>query len=107
MFDWAGVSYSKVSIVEIGTSRSPGKFPNTIPNKTTLTELGKSIDDTFFDTINTQTTTMVKGGRGGAGCGTKPGRGSNKSRKSADTTGVPKHSGELGACKDLDKKFSS
>ena len=45
---------------------------------------------------------MVKGGRGGAGRGTKPGRGGNKSRKSAVTTGVPKHLGELGTCKDLE-----
>ena len=48
---------------------------------------------------------MVKGGRGGAGCGTKPGRGGNKSRKSMDNTGVPKHSGELGAFKDLEDKM--
>ena len=48
---------------------------------------------------------MVKGGRGGAGCGTKLGRGGNKSRKSADTTGVPKRSGKLGACKDLEEKI--
>ena len=47
---------------------------------------------------------MVKGGRGGAGRSTKPGRG-NKSRKSGDTTGVPKCSGELGACKDLEDKM--
>ena len=46
---------------------------------------------------------MAKGGRGGAGRGTKPGRG-NQSRKS-DTTGVPKRSGELGACKDLEDKM--
>ena len=48
---------------------------------------------------------MVKGVRGGAGRGTKPGRGSNKSRKSADTMGVPKCSGELGTCKDLEEKM--
>jgi len=48
---------------------------------------------------------MVKGGRGGAGRGTKPGRGGNKSRKYADTTGVPKRLGELGACKDLEEKM--
>ena len=48
---------------------------------------------------------MVKGGRGGAGHGTKPGRGGNKSRKSADTTGVQKGLGELGACKDLEEKM--
>ena len=47
---------------------------------------------------------MTKGGRGGAGCGTKPGRG-NKSRKSADNAGVPKRSGELGTCKDLEEKM--
>ncbi len=67
--------------------------------------LGQSIVNTFFDTIHTQTTTMVKGGQGGAGCGAKPGRGGNKSRKSADTTGVPKRLGELGACKDLEEKL--
>ena len=48
---------------------------------------------------------MVKGGWGGAGCGTKPGRGSNKSRKPADTTGVPKSLGELGAYKELEEKM--
>ena len=48
---------------------------------------------------------MVKGGRGGASCGIKPGRGGNKSRKSADTTGVPKRLGELGKCKDLEEKM--
>jgi len=50
---------------------------------------------------------MVKGGagRGGAGRGTKPGRGSNsKARKSADA-GVPKRMGELGACKDMEDKM--
>ncbi len=50
---------------------------------------------------------MVKGGagRGGAGRGTKPGRGSNgKARKSADA-GVPKRTGELGACKDMEEKM--
>jgi hypothetical protein len=50
---------------------------------------------------------MVKGGagRGGAGRGTKPGRGHSKARKSADTAGVPKHSGKLGACKDMEDKM--
>jgi hypothetical protein len=48
---------------------------------------------------------MVKAGRGGAGCGTKSWRGGNKSRKSADTTGVPTHLGELGACKYLEEKM--
>ncbi len=50
---------------------------------------------------------MVKGGagRGGAGRGTKPGRGHGKARKSADTAGVPKRSGELGACKDMEDKM--
>ena len=48
---------------------------------------------------------MAKGGRGGAGCGTKPGRGGNKSRKSADNMGVPKRLGKLGACKDLEDKM--
>ncbi len=57
-----------------------------------------------MDTIHTQVTTMAKGGRGGAGCGTKPGRG-NKSRKSGDTMGVPKRLRELGACKDLEEKI--
>ena len=47
---------------------------------------------------------MAKGGRGGAGRGTKPGRG-NKSWKSANTAGVPKSSGESGACKDLEDKM--
>ena len=47
---------------------------------------------------------MVKGGRGGAGSSTKPGRG-NKSQKSTDNAGVPKRSGELGACKDLEEKM--
>ena len=47
---------------------------------------------------------MTKGGLGGAGCGMKPGRG-NKSRKSADNAGVPKHTGKLGACKDLEEKM--
>ena len=46
---------------------------------------------------------MAKGGRAGAGRGTKPGRG-KQSRKS-DATGVPKRSGELGACKDLEDKM--
>ena len=46
---------------------------------------------------------MAKGGWGGAGRGTKPGRG-NKSQKSMDA-GVPKCSGELGACKDLEEKM--
>ena len=50
---------------------------------------------------------MVKGGagRGGAGRGTKPRRGQSKARKSADTAGVPKRSGELGACKDMEDKM--
>jgi hypothetical protein len=50
---------------------------------------------------------MVKGGtgRGGAGRGTKPGRGHSKARKFADTAGVPKRSGELGACKDMEEKM--
>ena len=50
---------------------------------------------------------MVKGGagRGGAGRGTKSGRGHSKARKSADTAGVPKRSGELGACKDMEDKM--
>ena len=48
---------------------------------------------------------MVKGGRGGTGRGTKPGRGHSKAWKSADTAGVPKRSGELGACKDMDEKM--
>ena len=50
---------------------------------------------------------MVKGGtdRGGAGRGTKPGRGHSKARKSADTAGVPKRLGELGACKDMEEKI--
>ena len=50
---------------------------------------------------------MVKGGtgRGGAERGTKPGRGHSKARKSADTEGVPKRSGELGACKDMEEKM--
>ncbi len=50
---------------------------------------------------------MVKGGagRGGAGRGTKPGIGHSKARKSADTAGVPKHLGELGACKDMEEKM--
>ncbi len=50
---------------------------------------------------------MVKGGtgRGGAGRGTKPGRGHSKAQKSAETAGVPKHLGELGACKDMEEKM--
>ncbi len=50
---------------------------------------------------------MVKGGagRGGAGRGTKPGRGHGKARKSAETAGIPKHSGKLGACKDMEEKM--
>ncbi len=80
-------------------------FPNTVPKKLSLTALGKSIVETFFDTILHLNYNMVKGGRGGAGRGTKPGRGSNKSPKSADTTGVPKRLGELGACKDLEEKM--
>jgi hypothetical protein len=50
---------------------------------------------------------MVKGGtgRGGAGRGTKPGRGHSKARKSAVTAGVPKRLGELGACKDMEEKM--
>ena len=47
---------------------------------------------------------MTEGGQGGPYRGTKPGRG-NKSRKSGDTTGVPKRSGELGAFKDLEDKM--
>jgi hypothetical protein len=47
---------------------------------------------------------MAKGGQGGAGRCTKPGRG-NKSQKSADTASVPKRSGESGACKDLQEKM--
>ena len=54
---------------------------------------------------NKPTTIMVKGGQGGAGCGTKPGRGHSKARKSADTAGVPKRSGEFGACKDMEEKM--
>ena len=46
---------------------------------------------------------MAKGGRGGAGRSTKPGRG-DQSRKS-NATGVPKRLGELGACKDLENKM--
>ena len=50
---------------------------------------------------------MVKGGagRGGAGRGTKPGRGQSKARKSADMAGIPKRLGELGACKDIQDKM--
>jgi hypothetical protein len=50
---------------------------------------------------------MVKGGavRGGAGRGTKPGRGHGKARKSAETAGVPKRLGQLGACKDMEDKM--
>ncbi len=50
---------------------------------------------------------MVKGGagRGGAGRGTKPGRGQSKARKSADTARVPKRLGQLGACKDMEDKM--
>ena len=50
---------------------------------------------------------MVKGGagRGGAGRGTKSGRGHSKARKSAETAGVPKRSGKLGACKDMEEKM--
>jgi hypothetical protein len=50
---------------------------------------------------------MVKGGagRGGAGRGTKPGRGHGNARKSAETAGVPKRSGKLGACKDMEDKM--
>ena len=50
---------------------------------------------------------MVKGGtgRGGEGRGTKPGRGHSKARMSAETAGVPKHTGELGACKDMEEKM--
>jgi hypothetical protein len=47
---------------------------------------------------------MAKDGRGGAGRGTKPGW-CNKSRKSADTTGVPKRLGKLSACKYLEDKM--
>ena len=57
-----------------------------------------------MDTINTQARNMAKGGRGGAGRGIKSGRG-NKSWKSADTMGIPKRLGELGACKDLEDKM--
>jgi len=41
--------------------------------------------------------------RGGAGRGgTKPGRGHGRGgRKSQDATGLPKRSGEVGACKEL------
>ena len=107
MFDWAGVSYSKVSIVEIGTSWARRQelscFPTQYQTKLSLTALGKSIVKTFFDTILHLNYNMVKGGRGGAGRGTKPGRGGNKSRKSADTTGIPTRLGELDACKDLEE----
>ena len=50
---------------------------------------------------------MVKGGagRGGAGRGTKPGKGQSKAWKSTDTAGVPKRLGELGACKDMEDKM--
>ena len=50
---------------------------------------------------------MVKGGagRGGAGRGTKPGRGHGKARKFVDTAGVPKRLGKLGACKDMENKM--
>ena len=50
---------------------------------------------------------MVKGGagRGGAGRGTKPGRGQSKAQKSAETAGVPKRSEKLGACKDMEEKM--
>jgi hypothetical protein len=50
---------------------------------------------------------MVKGGasRGGAGRGTKPRRGQSKARKSTDMAGIPKRSGELGACKDIQDKM--
>ena len=84
--------------------RSSG-FPNTQTNTTIPNGLGIAIFKTFLDTIHTQVINMAKGGRGGAGRGTKPGRGGNKSRKSADNTGVPKRSGELGACKDLEDKM--
>ena len=57
-----------------------------------------------MDVIHTQETNTAKGGWGGAGRGTKPGRG-NKSRKSADTAGVPKRLGESGACKELEDKM--
>ena len=80
-------------------------FSNTPTNKTIPTRLGGSIVKTLLsDTINTQAQNMAKGGWGGAGRGTKPGRG-NKSRKSADTMGVSKRLGELGACKDLEYKM--
>ena len=53
----------------------------------------------------TPTTIMVEGGWGGAERGTKPGRGHSKSRKSADTAGVPKRLGELGACTYMEEKM--
>ena len=59
------------------------------------------------DKINSPTTIMVKdgAGRGDAGRGTKSGRGHSKARKSADTEGVPKRLGKLGACKDMEDKM--
>ena len=77
-------------------------FPNTT-TQTSPNGLIVSIVENFSDVIHTQEVNMAKGGRGGAGRGTKPGRG-NKSRKSVDA-GVPKRSGELGACKDLEDKM--
>jgi len=83
-------------------------FPNTLPKQNYL-----SIDEKRYFVrydINDQPViiiTMVKGGagRGGAGRGTKPGRGQSKARKSADMAGIPKRSGELGACKDIQDKM--
>ena len=78
-------------------------FPNT--TKQTIPKgLVISIFETFLDTIHTQVINMAKDGRGGAGRGMKPGRG-NKSRKSADTAGVPKRSGESGTCKELEDQM--
>ena len=78
-------------------------FPNTQTKKTIPNRIGIAIVETFSETMHTQVINMAKGGRGGVGCGTKLGRG-NQSWKS-NTTGVPKRSGELGACKDLEDKM--
>ena len=76
---------------------------NTLTNKNTIDRR----EGLSYDTILTPTSNMVKGGagRGGAGRGTKPGRGQSKARKSAETAGVPKRLGELGACKDMEDKM--
>ena len=79
------------------------EFTNTLSKKTTINQR----EGLSCDTIHTHTSNMVKGGagRGGAGRGTKPGIGHSKARKSADTAGVLKRSGKLGACKDMEEKM--